>query len=225
MNEVQDYVARNGTHTLLNADEERSLIAAAQAGDKRAMDKIITHNMRLAIAFARQYHVEYNAGIDLTDLMQQAALGFMRAVEKFDPSHGTKFSTFATHSMRYLVQRYFENHRTTVRLPVERQQDTEIVMASLDFEPEGENGKNGTFGESLPYEETGYTEVEEALPSDFWESVLSVLNEREAQVIDLRYRQEKQGIEVADILGVSKQRVHQIEQVALDKMREAQVAV
>lgn len=222
MNEIAEYVARNGNHRLLTAEEERTLIVRAQAGDKAARDKIVTHNMRLAIAFARQYHVEANAGIDLTDLMQQAALGLMRAVDMFDVSRGFKFSVFATESMRYLVGRYIENNRYTVRVPVHRQQAGERAeILSLDYESQNDDGNVTTFGESIGTDDAGLAEAE---ATDFWQTVLSVLSEREAQVIDLRYRQEKQGIEVADILGVTKQRVSQIEKAALAKLQEAQIA-
>jgi len=222
MNEIAEYVARNGNHRLLTAEEERTLIVRAQAGDKAARDKIVTHNMRLAIAFARQYHVEANAGIDLTDLMQQAALGLMRAVDMFDVSRGFKFSVFATESMRYLVGRYIENNRYTVRVPVHRQQAGERAeILSLDYESQNDDGNVTTFGESHGTDDAGLAEAE---ATDFWQTVLSVLSEREAQVIDLRYRQEKQGIEVADILGVTKQRVSQIEKAALAKLQEAQIA-
>ena len=100
---------------LLTADEEKHYSRLALKGDIAARDKMIECNLRLVVKIARRY---MNRGLALLDLIEEGNLGLIRAVEKFDPERGFRFSTYATWWIRQTIERGLMNQTRTIRLPI-----------------------------------------------------------------------------------------------------------
>ena len=114
-NGLSRYLAEISRIPLLSATEEIRLAKAAQAGDGEARRKLIVSNLRLVVSIAKKY-LYY--GLPLLDLIEEGNLGLMKAVERFDPDRGFKFSTYATWWIRQAVTRALSNYGRTVRIPV-----------------------------------------------------------------------------------------------------------
>ena len=112
---VRLYLREIGKIPLLNAEEELALANQVVAGDKRAKDKMAEANMRLVVSIAKRY---VGRGLDLLDLIQEGNTGLLRAVEKFDPDKGFKFSTYATWWIRQAITRAIADQARTIRIPV-----------------------------------------------------------------------------------------------------------
>jgi RNA polymerase primary sigma factor len=112
---VRLYLREIGKIPLLNAEEELALAQKVVAGDKRAKDKMAEANMRLVVSIAKRY---VGRGLDLLDLIQEGNTGLLRAVEKFDPDKGFKFSTYATWWIRQAITRAIADQARTIRIPV-----------------------------------------------------------------------------------------------------------
>ena len=112
---VRLYLREIGKIPLLNAEEELALAKRVVAGDKLAKDQMAEANMRLVVSIAKRY---VGRGLDLLDLIQEGNTGLLRAVEKFDPDKGFKFSTYATWWIRQAITRAIADHSRTIRIPV-----------------------------------------------------------------------------------------------------------
>ena len=112
---VRLYLREIGKIPLLSAEEELELAQRVVAGDKRAKDKMAEANMRLVVSIAKRY---VGRGLDLLDLIQEGNTGLLRAVEKFDPDKGFKFSTYATWWIRQAITRAIADQARTIRIPV-----------------------------------------------------------------------------------------------------------
>lgn len=112
---VRLHLREIGKIPLLTADEELALAQRVVAGDKRAKDKMAEANMRLVVSIAKRYS---GRGLDFLDLIQEGHTGLLRAVEKFDPDKGFKFSTYATWWIRQAITRAIADQARTIRIPV-----------------------------------------------------------------------------------------------------------
>lgn len=100
---------------LLSYEDEVNLARAARKGDQHSRQEMIRHNLRLVMGLARKYR---NRGIDYMDLVEEGNIGLIRAVDKYDPERGYRFSTYATWWIRQCIERAIMNHARDVRLPV-----------------------------------------------------------------------------------------------------------
>ena len=112
---VRLYLREIGKIPLLKADEELELAHRVKKGEQDAKDKMAEANMRLVVSIAKRY---VGRGLDLLDLIQEGNTGLLRAVEKFDPDKGFKFSTYATWWIRQAITRAIADQARTIRIPV-----------------------------------------------------------------------------------------------------------
>ncbi len=112
---VRMYLREIGKIPLLTSEEEFALAQRVLKGEKKAKDKMAEANMRLVVSIAKRYS---GRGLDFLDLIQEGNTGLLRAVEKFDPDRGFKFSTYATWWIRQAITRAIADQARTIRIPV-----------------------------------------------------------------------------------------------------------
>ena len=112
---VRLYLREIGKIPLLSNEEETDLAYRIVKGEKKAKDKMVEANMRLVVSIAKRYS---GRGLDFLDLIQEGNTGLLRAVEKFDPDKGFKFSTYATWWIRQAITRAIADQARTIRIPV-----------------------------------------------------------------------------------------------------------
>jgi len=137
------YLKEIGFSSLLSSEEEIHYARLALKGDKAARAKMIESNLRLVVKIARRY---LNRGMSLLDLIEEGNLGLMRAVEKFDPERGFRFSTYATWWVRQTIERAIMNQTRTIRLPIHVVKELNVYLRAarkltqeLDHEPTAED--------------------------------------------------------------------------------------
>ena len=150
---VRLYLREIGKIPLLTPEEEAKLAQRIVKGDKKAKDKMVEANMRLVVSIAKRYG---GRGLDFLDLIQEGNTGLLRAVDKFDPDKGFKFSTYATWWVRQAITRAIADQARTIRIPVHmvetinkvlrttrklttelnREPTNEEIAKALDMEPE-----------------------------------------------------------------------------------------
>jgi len=112
---IQMYLREIGKVPLLKTEEEMSLARRKEVGDQEAAQRLMVANLRLVVSIAKKF---VGKNLSLADLIQEGNIGLMRAVEKFDPSKGYKFSTYATWWIRQAVTRALADQSRTIRIPV-----------------------------------------------------------------------------------------------------------
>ncbi len=243
---------------LLTADEEHELACAVRDGDTAARDHLIRANLRLVVNLARGYQ---GKGLPLEDLIEEGNLGLMRAAEGFDPSLGTRFSTYAAYWIRQSVKRGLINSGKTIRVPAymaqlltEWRRATAQLQEELGRAPQEEEvaGRLGLSKKRLGLvkkairvhnaapetEETGSLdgllagdhgqrpEARTMAAEEMGEVLLLLdrLDGREATVLRLRFGLDGEDPlalqAIGERLGLTRERVRQIEQQALANLRE-----
>lgn len=136
---TQLYLNEIGFVPLLTAEEEKHFARLTQKGDEAARKRMIESNLRLVVKIARRY---LHPGMGLLDLIEEGNLGLMRAVEKFDPERGFRFSTYATWWIRQTIERGIMNQARTIRLPIHVVKDLNTCLRAareltqqLDHDP------------------------------------------------------------------------------------------
>lgn len=261
---TQIYLGEIGYSPLLTAEEEVFYSRKVQKGDPKARAKMIESNLRLVVKIARRY---YNRGLEFLDLIEEGNLGLLRAVEKFDPERGFRFSTYATWWIRQTIERAIMNQTRTVRLPIHvvRELNTYLsaareLMKKNEHEPSYkdiadalnkpvENVKNmlelnehvvsldmivggDSNGPGRPLldaiADKHKTDPAELLAderlSESLSECLDQLNEKQRDVLCRRFGMcgfERQTLEeVGESIGLTRERVRQIQMSALKALRE-----
>jgi RNA polymerase nonessential primary-like sigma factor len=143
---TQIYLNEIGFSPLLSAEEEVFFARKALKGEEAARKRMIESNLRLVVKISRRY---VNRGLALLDLIEEGNLGLIRAVEKFDPERGFRFSTYATWWIRQTIERAIMNQTRTIRLPIHVVKELNIYLRAarelsqkLDHEPTAEEIAN-----------------------------------------------------------------------------------
>jgi RNA polymerase nonessential primary-like sigma factor len=254
------YLKEIGFSPLLSAEEEVFFARKAQKGDGKARKRMIESNLRLVVKIARRY---MNRGLSLLDLIEEGNLGLIRAVEKFDPERGFRFSTYATWWIRQTIERGIMNQTRTIRLPVHVLKEINIYQRAarylaqkLDHEPSPEEVANlldkpvddvkGMLGlneriasvdapldddpdrsllDAIADERT--PDPEKVLQRDDLQQLiqqwLNELNDKQREVVERRFGLNHREIstleEVGADIGVTRERVRQIQVEALKRLR------
>ncbi|MBK4361655.1 RNA polymerase sigma factor RpoS [Candidatus Hamiltonella defensa] len=139
---TQLYLGEIGYSPLLTAEEEIYFARRVLCGDESSRRRMIESNLRLVVKISRRY---INRGLPLLDLIEEGNLGLIRAVEKFDPERGFRFSTYATWWIRQTIERAIMNQTRTIRLPIHIVKELNVYLRAarelshkLDHDPSPE---------------------------------------------------------------------------------------
>lgn len=261
---VKVYLREIGSLPLLKAEEEKAIAIAAKKGDEKARKKLIESNLRLVVSIAK--HFVYH-GLSLLDLIQEGNLGLMKAVEKFDPYKGFKFSTYATWWIRQAITRALADHANTIRISVHAHEligkinrtkkiltmtnsgepsDEEVAkylnidvakieeaklimektnLISLDTPIKSDGDRDDSvIGDFIPSTDDDPEEIAYKMAlEETIKEVLATLTPREQKVLELRFGLNDNKIftldEIGQMLGVTRERIRQIENKAIRKIK------
>jgi RNA polymerase nonessential primary-like sigma factor len=258
---TQLYLNEIGFSPLLTPEEEVYFARLARKGEAAGRKRMIESNLRLVVKIARRY---VNRGLTLLDLIEEGNLGLIRAVEKFDPERGFRFSTYATWWIRQTIERAIMNQTRTIRLPIHVVKELNLYLRAareltqrLDHEPTAEEiarmvdkpvgdvkrmlGLNervasmdtpiGTGGEKSLLDtvaDEGATDPADLLQDNNMSSCLErwidQLSEKQREVLSRRFGLRGYPIctleEVGQEIGLTRERVRQIQVEALRRLRE-----
>jgi RNA polymerase nonessential primary-like sigma factor len=264
---TQHYLNRIGSKPLLTVEQEVHFATLAKAGDFPSRQKMIEHNLRLVVSIAKHY---VNRGVVLLDLIEEGNIGLMRAIDKFEPERGFRFSTYATWWIRQSIERAIMNQARTVRLPVHMVRElNQILRAKYHLEAQHHDGKEATAEDiaslvgrpqdevqdilalsehatslDAPLDNDPQSSLMDMLPDDgdvspdfhaeqhemtvLVRDWLQRLPEKQRTVVARRFgldNDDPATLEtLADEMGVTRERVRQIQQEALVKLKRAMAA-
>ena len=197
---------------VLSHAEKHALWARASAGDRAARDMLIRAHDRLILLTARKYH-DHCQHLMLADLYQEAIIGVMRAIEKYEPGHGTNFTTYAIIWIHQTIRRAIADQENMIRIPANSKQRP-LHCLTLDMEPD-EDGIRLADCLAAPESEPRGSGID-------WPGMFAraKLLDREIAVMTARHGGEGATLEkVGKQLQISRERVRQIEADALRKIR------
>jgi RNA polymerase primary sigma factor len=261
-NPLETYLKEINETALLTANEEKELSYRISDGDAAARDRMVRANLRLVVNIARAYT---GKGLPLPDLIEEGNLGLLRAVEGFDPTMNTRFSTYASYWIKQSIKRALVNSAKTIRIPaymvellskwrrvtaqlsdsLKRTPTPEEVAAELEIpnkklqivkkaiqlyntnpqtdQPDG----TWTLGEIVPDERQKGPDAE-LMESDNLRHVyqmLETMDQREASILRMRFglddSEPKTLKEIGEAMGLTRERVRQIESDALGKLNRS----
>ena len=256
---LETYLREINETPLLSADEEKELAYRIEGGDNAARDRMVRANLRLVVNIARSYT---GKGLSLQDLIEEGNLGLLRAVEGFDPTMNTRFSTYASYWIKQSIKRALVNTAKTIRIPaymVELLAKWRRATAKLQEElgrpptheeigrslglpkkkltiikkairvynsvPQTEQTENGWSIDEMLMDGRAKPPDLEMVETDDLHHVMDMLNkmdQREATVLRMRFglndEEPKTLKEIGERLGLTRERVRQIESEALHKL-------
>ncbi len=214
---TQLYLGEIGFSPLLTAEEEVYFARRSLKGCEASRKRMIVSNLRLVVKIARRYN---NRGLALLDLIEEGNLGLIRAVEKFDPERGFRFSTYATWWIRQTIERAIMNQTRTIRLPIHVNER----ITSVDTPIGGENDKALL---DIIADEKEFSPEESLQDSDIKSNIvtwLEELNPKQREVLARRFGlmgYEPSTLEdVGAEIGLTRERVRQIQVEALRRLRD-----
>jgi RNA polymerase primary sigma factor len=255
------YLREIARTALLTVQEEVDLAKRIKKHDKKAREQMIKANLRLVVKIARDYE---NYGMPLLDLINEGNIGLMKAVERFDPAKGAKFSTYGAWWIKQSIKRALANQSKTIRLPVHvvdkvahirraamklqeifgreptddeiaeelgisRRRVTQyraaaVTPTSLDASLGDEDSNRIADVVEDERADTPYEELEEKNNTSLVRDMLKKLDEREATILQLRFNlngeREETLEEIGKRFGVTRERIRQIQEMALTKLRK-----
>jgi len=256
---LETYLREINETALLTADEEKQLAYRIETGDAEARDRMVRANLRLVVNIARSYT---GKGLALQDLIEEGNLGLLRAVEGFDPTMNTRFSTYASYWIKQSIKRALVNTAKTIRVPAymvellakwrratailhdelgrpptheEIAKVLELPKKKLNIikkaikvyqsSPQPEQSENGWSLDEMIMDSNTKSPDTEMLEADDLTQVkdlLTKMDPREATVLKMRFRlddeEPKTLKEIGESLGLTRERVRQIESEALEKL-------
>jgi RNA polymerase primary sigma factor len=259
---LETYLREINETPLLNPEEEKQLAYRIEDGDSEARDRMVRANLRLVVNIARSYT---GKGLGLQDLIEEGNLGLLRAVEGFDPSMNTRFSTYASYWIKQSIKRALVNTAKTIRIPaymvellakwrrataklqeeLGRSPTQEEVAKSLNLPrkklniikkairvynsaPQTDQADSGWSLDEMLMDGGARTPDTEMIAADDLNHVLDQLarmDQREATVLRMRFGldggEERTLKEIGEQLGLTRERVRQIESEALSKLSES----
>lgn len=196
----------------LDKREEHEAFLSAKAGDAKAREKLIIHNLRLVSHIVRKY---YSTAKNQEDLVSLGTIGLVKAVDSFDPIHGARFATYAAKCIQNEILMHFRAQR--------KLQNEVSISEAIDTD---RDGNPLTYEDIIASDENMAEELDRRmLAGRALAFANSILSERERQIVFLRY-----GIgrntpltqkETAERLGISRSYVSRLEKAALEKLKNA----
>lgn len=204
----------------LSDEEERALAVRIQQGDERAIDKLVTSNLRFVVSIARQYA---DKGLSMDDLISEGNIALMLAARKWQPNNDERFVNYAVWDVRKAMQEALPEQSTMITLP-KKGSEEEKNMRRFSTDAPLHPGQTNTLGDMLKAGKPMTDDAAQDREVSFaLMQALHVLNEREQAVITAYYgigtEEHKTMAEIAEERGLKRERVRQIRKTAERKMR------